>query len=86
MTSLRAAEMEAAAEFHAHEMAVDTAGDRAWERWLKRVEVASCIANLDGDGKEDGYSLDELYDWYCAGWSSDRAARAIEKYAPGRED
>ncbi len=67
-------EMEAQAEFHAHEMAVDTAGDRAWAKWLDEV-VAHCRAMghavndaMDGDGATEGYSLDQCYDWYRAGW------------------
>lgn len=76
-------EMQAAAEFRAHEMAIDTPSDRAWGRWLDAV-VAKCRASgltvrddLDGDGAADGYSLDQAYDWYLARWSVERATAAV---------
>jgi hypothetical protein len=75
-------QIEAANAFHAHEMA--TGGDADWERWTAKVERLSGVTNLDGDGQEDGYSLDECYDWYLAGWSAERAADKLRPLAPGR--
>lgn len=63
MTSYRDAEMEAQAEFHAHEMDVDGPGDlspnkmlspkqRTFEGWLAEVSRITGIENLDGDNSE----------------------------------
>ncbi len=76
MTTFRDACMEAQAEFHAHEMDVDTS-DRPWLRWLSRVEKLTGLDDLDGDGREDGYSLDQCYDWFEARWTAERAAAQI---------
>lgn len=79
-------EMEAAQAFHAHEMNVDGGpSERRWMRWLRDLERATGIKNLDGnrvaarvaDGTADAACLDECSDWFDAGWSVTRAATAI---------
>jgi hypothetical protein len=73
--SNREAQIEAQAEFHAHEMNTDA--DASWLRWLSAVERLTGIANLDGDLLVDGYSLDQCGDWFDADLSPSRAAAAI---------
>lgn len=85
MTTLRQAEQEAAQAFHDHEMATDTASDRAYARFLDNVSALTGIADLDGDnsakakaaGTADGYSLDDCLDWFDAGWTPEQAAAEI---------
>ena len=68
-----------ALDFHAHELGRDSeaAAERRWLKWVAEVEALTGLATLDGDGQEDGYSLDEAYDWYRARWSAQRAASEI---------
>ena len=69
-------EIEFANAFHAHEMAVDgNAGDRAWMKWINRVE-AILGHSADGDHKFDGYSMDGFYNAWRLGVSPDAAASA----------
>lgn len=71
MTTYRDAQMEAQAEFHAHEMDV---GDSRWERLARRLR-ADLGFSLDGDNSEeaksffcaDGFSLDETYEMFERG-------------------
>lgn len=76
MTTYRDAQMQAQAEFQDHEMNPER-GERAWMRWLRRVEALTGLDSLDGDGNVDGYSLDQCSDWFDAGWTAERAAKAI---------
>lgn len=48
----------------------------AWEHWIDAVE-AILGHTADGDGDADGYSLDEFYGKWKAGWSPSAAAAAI---------
>lgn len=67
----RQAQMEAAAEFHAHEMDVGPCG---WERWITKAEKLAGH-DLDGNntaeaqaaGTADGYSYDDAMAAYDAG-------------------
>jgi hypothetical protein len=63
---------------HIHRYDEDDAATKASEaRWLDWVATAKKIVghDLDGDGDEDGYSLDEAYEAYERGDSaSDYAA------------
>lgn len=41
--------------------------ERAWFRYVRQVERALGITNMDGDERLDGYSLDSAYDAFEAG-------------------
>jgi hypothetical protein len=79
-------DIEAQQAFHDHEMAIETAGDRAYSRFLDEVSRITGIANLDGDnsaqaqteGRADGYSLDDCLDMFEAGKTPAEAAAIIE--------
>lgn len=86
MTKFRDAQIAAAQDFHAHEMAIDGGYDeRRWMRWLRDVERLTGIANLDGNrteerihaGTADAASMDECSDWFDGGWTAERAAGVI---------
>lgn len=78
-------QMQAQAEFQAHEMAEPNRTERAWMTFLTEVSRLTGIDNLDGDnsaaaksaGVADGYSLDELHDWFETGRSARSAADQI---------
>lgn len=81
--SLRDAEIEAQADFHAHEMNVDGGpAERRWSRWLDAAEKLAIAdggfrqdcgpkgSPLDGDEPSgDTYSLDGAYDAFERGES-----------------
>uniref|UniRef100_A0AB74UMX7 Uncharacterized protein n=1 Tax=Caulobacter phage BL57 TaxID=3348355 RepID=A0AB74UMX7_9VIRU len=79
--SYRDAQMEAQAEFHAHEMDVS---DGAWGRFIKRLENQLGF-DLDGDNSEDarafycdmGYSLDDTFEMFEKGLSVEAARDTI---------
>lgn len=81
-------QIQDALDFQAHEMGTDAdaQSERAWLKWCRDVERLTGLESLDGDnskaaklaGTADGYSLDECYDLFCAGWSAERAARSIK--------
>lgn len=86
MTTFRDAQIEAAQEFHAHEMAVDGDGyERRWMRFLREIERLTGIANLDGNrteehiaaGTADAAALDECMEWFDAGKTPQAAAQII---------
>lgn len=86
--SFRQAEQEAHAAFHAHEMDV---GPDKWDRWVAKVEkdIAVFGVDIDGDrsratlaaGREDPCAIDELVDWFDAGWTTGRAVAAVHARA-----
>jgi hypothetical protein len=66
--------------------ASETAEDTStWYAWIKKVE-AILGHDSDGDQAEDGYSLDNFYDQWEAGYSPERAVadKAIV-LKPGRD-
>ncbi|AFU88606.1 hypothetical protein CcrSwift_gp288 [Caulobacter phage CcrSwift] len=79
--SYQQALMDAQAAFHAHEMDVN---DRAWERWLKKLEDVLGF-DVDADNSEEakafhcdmGYSLDETFEMFDKGMSVEQARVAI---------
>ncbi len=62
-----------------------------WERWIDRVEALlttagiapahGCQGNMraDGDGRIDGWSLDQLYDWWETGASEHDAVQRMRR-------
>lgn len=86
--SFRQAEMEAQADFHAHEMNV---GPDKWDRWVNKVEkdIAVFGVDIDGDrsaktlaaGREDPCAIDEMVDWFDAGWTVGRAVAEVHRRA-----
>lgn len=69
-------------EFAASESAALKPTD--WEYWLATVSNLTGITNLDGDRSEgnpspDAYCLDELHDWYLAGFGPTAAADQIQR-------
>lgn len=66
MTDYQAAQIEAAQEFHANEMSHDSDSDRRWFKFLRDAEKALGLKDMDGDEREDGYSLDGAHDAFCA--------------------
>lgn len=84
----RQAQMEAQADFHAHEMNV---GPDKWDRWVARVErdIGLFGVDIDGDrsaaaikaGTEAPCAIDELVDWFDSGWSVGRAVAEIQRRA-----
>jgi hypothetical protein len=86
--SFRQAEMEAQADFHVHEMNV---GPDKWDRWVDRVEkdIGVFGVDIDGDrskatiaaGTADPCAIDELVEWFDAGWSVGHAVAEIHRRA-----
>lgn len=53
--------------------------DYDWFRWCETVRDEVRF-NLDGDQEENGYSLDELYDWFESGIGPfDAAAKLLDQ-------
>ena len=70
-------EIESANAFHAHEMAVDgNAGDKAWMKWINRVE-AILGHSADGDYWTEGFSMDSFYDAWLDGESAESAGARV---------
>jgi len=38
--------------------------EQDWSRWYRQAEQL-LGGNLDGDGEENGYSIDEAHDFFC---------------------
>ena len=49
-----------------------------WDKWIADVESRVGI-DLDGDQKEDGYSIDTLGEWFDKGLSSESAAARVRQ-------
>lgn len=83
MSEYQQALIEAAQEFHAHEM--DVGRDSRWARWCDKVERGlglDPMPGLDGDEEVEGYSLDGAVDAYDAGMSvADYVAQVRAKQA-----
>ena len=74
MSDYQSALIEAAQDFHAHEMNV---GPDAFWRWAERVENLLGLetnrfgaGGLDGNQEIDGYCLDFAHDAFVAGWTA----------------
>lgn len=68
MTDYQSAQIEAAQDFHDHEMATETSRDRKFSRFVSQAERALFLkvrpsggGGLDGDEWIDGYSIDGAY-------------------------
>lgn len=48
-----------------HQLLVGNQTDRDWSLWYRQAE-ALIGGDLDGDGDENGYSIDEAYDFFRA--------------------
>lgn len=79
MSDYQSALIEAAQEFHAHEMGGDTPHERRYFAWLRLVEKALGLKSLDGDEREDGYSLDGAHDAFCE-------AKTVKEYVQSVKD
>ncbi len=79
MTDYQTALIEAAQDFHDHEMNVG--GDARWERWNDKVVALLNLPigpGLDGDEDEDGFCMDLAYDAFLAGVSAKDHAASIK--------
>ena len=67
-------EIEAMAEFHRHELMLDTPPEEVrWLAFCNQVEVL-LGHHLDGSDDTDGYSLDTALAFFTDGLSADEAA------------
>lgn len=77
MSTYQEAMIDAAQEFHAHEMNVS---DSRLERFTDKVEAILDLPlpqGLDGDETEDGFCLDCAHDAFCAGQSPRQYADSV---------
>jgi len=58
-------------------------GDAAWMRFCRRVE-SMLGHDLDGDGSENGYSLDEAHDFFRKSDGPEKAAREYAQLVKSR--
>lgn len=57
----------------------ESPNERAWLRWVRRVE--SLLGHsLDGNEREDGYSLDYAHDAFCAGDSPEAYVAEVSSH------
>lgn len=63
----------------AYESGEDSASDKAWSAWLKRAAFLIGVASLDGDEKEDGYSLDFAFESFERGETADWYASEVQR-------
>lgn len=78
MSDYQTALIEAAQNFHDHEMNVRE--DGRWERWADKVETLlglPTMPGLDGNENEDGYCVDYAVDAYEAGVSAKDYAASV---------
>jgi len=46
------------------QLLVGNEAEQDWLRWYRQAEQL-LGGNLDGEGEENGYSIDEAYDFFC---------------------
>ena len=68
---------------HAAEQA-ETASDRRWDAWVRKAAQVAGLDGLDGDQRQDGYSLDYSYDAFQAGVTAQAWGTAIRCYLETR--
>lgn len=63
----------------AYEMGEETGEDKRWDAWVKQVCYILKLDSLDGDEKEDGYSLDGAREYFDEGESPDSYAEMCKE-------